>query len=198
MTRVSEYRIYCFWHSGYTVSLFMSVTIKSEKKNEVDKVWSNGSSRLRSVVKHIYPQKIITLYKIPGTYTCTTCKYYVSIRTVQVFHIFLAHSASWKVHAPIGLLLVLVDETRVHDFGWNDSTSHAQCQVLIHNVPGFVLRCPKISNWTWVNYCLTFINQINICGDCWGRHNSQYKTVWASRPRFPEFLLSSSEQRWGG
>lgn len=50
----------------------------------------------------------------------------ISIRTVQVFHIFLAHSASWKVHAPIGLLLVLVDETRVHDFGWNDSTSHAK------------------------------------------------------------------------
>lgn len=94
MTRVSEYRIYCFWHGGYTVSLFMSMTIKSEKKNEVDKVWSNGSSRLKSVNYEAYlpPEnykfKILILYKIPGTYTCTTCKYYVSIRTVKVFHVY--------------------------------------------------------------------------------------------------------------
>lgn len=48
------------------------------------------------------------------------------IITDTYLYIFLAHSARWKVHAPIGLLLALVDETRVHDFGWNDSTSHAQ------------------------------------------------------------------------
>lgn len=89
------------------------------------------------------------------------------------------------------LAIALVVETRVHDFGWNDSISHAQCQVLIHNVPVLVLRCLKVSNWTWVSYCWTFINQINICGDCWSRHNSLYETVWASRPHFPEFLLSS-------
>lgn len=119
------------------------------------------------------------------------CTVIDKIITDTYLYIFLAHSARWKVHAPIGLLLVLVDETRVHDFGWNDSTSHAQCQVLIHNVPVLVLRCLKVLSWTWVSYCWTFINQINIPGDCWSRHNSLYETVWASRPHFPEFLLSS-------
>lgn len=38
---------------------------------------------------------------------------------------------------------------------------------------------------------LSLIRSINILGDCWSRHNSLYETVWASRPRFPEFLLSS-------
>lgn len=54
MIRVSEYCIYCFWYGGYIVLFFMLVIIKFEKKNEVDKVWLNGSLRLRLVVKYIY------------------------------------------------------------------------------------------------------------------------------------------------
>lgn len=46
--------IYCFWYGGYIVLFFMLVIIKFEKKNEVDKVWLNGSLRLKLVVKYIY------------------------------------------------------------------------------------------------------------------------------------------------
>lgn len=86
MIGVSEYCIYCFWYGGYIVLFFVLVIIKFEKKNEVDKVWLNGSLRLKLVNYEVYlflenyNFKILILYNIFGIYICIICKYYVSIK----------------------------------------------------------------------------------------------------------------------
>lgn len=166
MTRVSE------WHGGYTVSLFVSATIKSEKKNEVDKVWSNGSSRLKSVNYEAYlpPEnykfKILILYKISGTYTCTTCKYYVSIRTVQVFHVYdskIAYLFMWGFYTSCTVKNKIITDTYLYIFLAQLCKMKSTCT---HWTLDSVSRWNK-SAWFWMKW-------LNITCSVSGAHTQMY------------------------
>lgn len=108
------------------------------------------------------------------------------------------------MHALDSCLLKVVNETRVT---LDEMTQHV-LSIWCSCIHKCTRLCTQVSqriklNIEFISYCWVFINQINICGDCWSGRIHSMKLSGQADPSLlnmlvPLILTSCSEQRWGG